>query len=465
VDQRDLQGNILAGYGFDQSLFLVFRVTDPAAGRAALGELAEEVTTAVSFGQRRPPSTLNVAFTHDGLRALGMSDRALASFPDDFRHGMAARADRLGDNGPDAPRWWESGLRAGEPHVLVTVTAPERAGLDERRGAVKERAARPDSGIGLVHEQLAAVIQSEDGSVAREHFGFADGFAQPSIDGVAEHDPSRKLGPTARGGQGTPARGRWKDLAPGEFVLGYPDEASVVADQPEDPLRRSGSYMVLRKLRQDVTLFHRFLHEAAGGDADQAELLAAKIMGRWRDGTPVKLQPGLRPGVGTARAGAGAAGARSAPENDFRYGDDPHGMACPIGAHIRRANPRDAMGFGSRLTSRHRIIRRGVPYGPASKDPAVEDGFDRGLMFVCYQASIARQFEVVQGRWIADGDAFGLGADGDFVLGGEDPHGKIVIPGDPPRILGPRRSFVTNRGGGYFFAPGIAALHALAAGV
>jgi deferrochelatase/peroxidase EfeB len=158
-------------------------------------------------------------------------------------------------------------------------------------------------------------------------------------------------------------------------------------------------------------------------------------------------------------------GTASAPENDFRYAGDPDGLRCPIGSHVRRANPRDALGFGGKLTARHRIIRRGMPYGRPPDDPAVEDGIERGLMFACFQSSIARQFEIVQGRWLADGDAFGLGEDRDFLLGGEDPVGKMMVHGDPPRLLAPRRAFVTNRGGGYFFAPGIAALRALVDGV
>jgi Dyp-type peroxidase family len=456
VDQHDLQGNILAGYGLDHSLFMVFRIADPAAGRTWLGELAGQVTTAVPFGASKPASTLNVAVTHEGLAALGVPDGVLASFPDDYRNGMAASAERLGDSGADAPAQWEPGLRPGEPHALVTVTAQEQADLDARRGEVERRASPPDSGIQLVHEQLASVIRAREGDgVAREHFGFADGFAQPSIAGVAAHDPKLKVGPTPRPGQGTPTGSGWQDLAPGEFVLGYPDEAGVVAERPADALRANGSYMVVRKLRQDVALLHRFLHDAAGNDPEGANLLAAKIMGRWPDGTPLALSPD-KPAP-AAKDGT--------PSNDFLYGKDGQGLRCPVGAHIRRANPRDALGFEGRLTSRHRIIRRGMPYGPASADPSVDDGIDRGLMFVCYQASIARQFELIQGQWISDGDAFGLGADRDFLLGGEDPRGKMVIPGDPPRLLGPRHSFVTNRGGGYFFAPGVAALKALAAGL
>jgi Dyp-type peroxidase family len=310
-----------------------------------------------------------------------------------------------------------------------------------------------------VHAQPTAVIEDpERKESVREHFGFADGLAQPSIDAVAAHDPDKKVGPTKRDGQGTPvARGRWKDLAAGEFVLGYPDEAGIVADRPAAPLLQSGSYMVVRKLRQNVALFNRFLLNAADGDRRGAELLAAKIVGRWRDGTPLVDSP--EPPEPREDDDD------REPDNDFRYADDEHGLRCPIGAHVRRANPRDALGFGGRLSARHRMIRRGMPYGPPPVDPLVEDGLERGLMFVCFQASIARQFEIVQGRWLADGDAFGLGEDKDFLLGGEDPSGKMVIQGARPRFLAPRRSFVTNRGGGYFFAPGIAALRALADGV
>ena len=456
IDQHDLQGNVLAGYGFPHALYAVLRVTDPGAGRDWLaGMLERGITTAVSFGGKNEPKgtdcTRNVAFTHDGLRAIGVPDEALRSFPRDFSQGMAARAELLGDQGPDAPPRWETGLRPAEPHVLVTLMADRPEALADHRAELAHE------GLEVVHQQPAAVIKDPDtgATVGREHFGFADGFAQPAIDGVAAHAPDTPVGPTPRPGQGTPiGRGRWRPLAAGEFVLGYADEAGVVEQRPVDPLRRSGSYLVLRKLRQNVALFTRFLRGAAAGDDREARLLAAKIMGRWPDGTPVVKSP--EPPATTPP---------DEPDNDFRYSGDPYGLRCPIGAHIRRANPRDDLGFGGRLSSRHRLIRRGMPYGPPAVDPAVEDGLERGLVFVCYQASIERQFEVVQGRWLADGDAFGLGEDRDFLLGGEDPSGKMVIHGARPRLLSPRRSFVVNRGGGYFFAPGIGALRALAGGL
>ncbi|HEX8066833.1 MAG TPA: Dyp-type peroxidase [Thermoleophilaceae bacterium] len=455
VDQHDLQGNVLAGYGFPHGLFAFLRVRDPAAGRELVAELLAEgrVTTAAPFGPGKPATATNVAFSFDGLRALGVSRDVLESFPADFREGMAARADRLGDIGPNAPERWEAGLRGGDPHVLLTLTARDPEGLAGLRDDVRRRAGGTASGLAIVHEQRAAVLPGPGENRVYEHFGFADGLAQPSIAGVSEHAGER-VGPHRRAGQGVPTRGGWRDLAPGEFVLGYRDEAGQVADRPHDPLRRSGSYMVVRKLQQHVSRFYNYLLVAAGGDRARAEQLSAKVVGRWRDGTPI-VASAEQPDEATAAA---------PPLTDFRYGADPDGSRCPLGAHVRRANPRDALGFHGRLTARHRIIRRGMPYGPRAEDPYLDDGLDRGLMFVCYQASIARQFELIQGRWLMDGDAFCLGTEQDFLLALDDPLGKMTIQGDPPEFLAPQRAFVINRGGGYFFTPGMAALRALAAG-
>jgi Dyp-type peroxidase family len=150
--------------------------------------------------------------------------------------------------------------------------------------------------------------------------------------------------------------------------------------------------------------------------------------------------------------------------NDFGYKDDPGGLKCPLGAHIRRANPRDdAAFFDGRLTNRHRIVRRGRSYGmPLPAGVVEDDGADRGLVFVCFQADIWRQFETIQSLWIDDGDPFGLGRDKDFLVG--EPHGtqgKMTIQGHPPFFLKPQPRFVTLRGGDYLFQPSMTALRRL----
>ena len=149
--------------------------------------------------------------------------------------------------------------------------------------------------------------------------------------------------------------------------------------------------------------------------------------------------------------------------NDFRYGDDPLGLRCPRGAHVRRTNPRDALGWEGRLTARHRILRRGMPYGPALPDGAADDGAARGLLFVCLQASISRQFEIVQTQWCNDGNAFGLGREADPITGPAGGEVRHIIEGDPPHVVSPLRSYVECRGGEYFVVPAISALRALPA--
>jgi hypothetical protein len=150
------------------------------------------------------------------------------------------------------------------------------------------------------------------------------------------------------------------------------------------------------------------------------------------------------------------------PSNEFDYGNDPDGVRCPLGAHVRRANPRVGLKWGTTRTKRHRIIRRGMPYHDG------ETSGTRGLIFVCFNADIARQFELIQGQWLMDGDAFGLGSDQDFLLGHDDPAGKTTIQGDrqrPARFLRrPDEQFVTTRGGYYLFVPGLSALESIAAG-
>jgi Dyp-type peroxidase family len=446
VDQADLQGNILCGYGnsFAHVLYAFVRVDDAAAGRRLIGELADEVTNAVPW-EEKPKETLNVAVTHGGLQALGVRADVLERFPEEFRAGMAGRADVLGDVDESAPGKWQKKLRPGSLQLLVSVAAQ----TDTLREAAAERLEeRLEPGLSMAHQERAGVLLDiRDDEVVREHFGFADGLSQPTID-----DP--KAGPRDRRGRGTPAKdGAWDDIAPGEFVLGYPDEDGLVASEPPEPLRRNGSFMVLRKLHQDVGGFESYLRGTASDLDVSEEYLAAKMIGRWRSGAPLSLTPNRDDAALTPT------GARKAELNAFRYGDDLDGRRCPLGAHIRRTNPRDALGWHGLLTKRHRVIRRGMPYGPAYDGQKA----DRGLMFVCYQASILRQFEFIQSLWLNDGDSFDLGSDRDPLANGM-PGKKMTIQGRRPLFLASLRSFVSTCGGDYFFAPGIDAMRALGAG-
>jgi Dyp-type peroxidase family len=390
----------------------------------------------------KPDSGINVAFSFAGLKALGLSDRSLDAFPPEFRGGMAARADVLGDIGDSAPEKWEDPFRDGSGHVMVMVSAKDPTALAERQSRI-EAAVEGRGGASVVALQSGAALEG-----GREHFGYADGFAQPGIEGS---------GFTPLPGEGAVDGDGWRPLKPGELLLGYPDEQGATTPAPPpDEFGLNGSYLVYRKLRQDVAAFRRMLREAAADYPGGEELLAAKIVGRWRDGTPLASSPH-----------------RTDPElvqdaqrnNAFDYADDPAGMACPIGAHVRRMNPRRSLPFDGKLVNRHRIMRRGITYGEPLPDGLEDDGKDRGVIFMCLQASLARGFEFVQSQWANGGNAFRLAEDQDVITGPHDTEGpaKMTVPGQPPFFLGPLSRVVTTRGGEYYFTPGINGLAHLAA--
>jgi Dyp-type peroxidase family len=457
LERDDIQGDILRAYGndYDRTSYLFVRIADVVRGRAWLGGLADRVTSAAPWTAGKPETTVNVAVTHAGLVALGVPAAALDSFSEEFRQGMAGRADLLGDSGDSGPSRWESGLGTGAAHVLLTINAKTPEHLEALLLEFEED--MRDTGVERVHVQHARMLRD-----AREHFGYADGFAQPAVEGDSDE--------RAPGGGVALGNGRWRALAPGEFILGYPDEDTRVDSQrrlpsmPVDPLGRNGTYMVWRKLYQDVALFRRTLRDAAERyPAGDEETLRAKVVGRWPNGTPIVTSPD-RPVEGFDASTPGA--------NDFRYLDaDADGRRCPIGAHVRRANPRDGLGWkgldgSGLLTFRHRVIRRGMPYGPSLPAGVLEDDAqDRGLVFVCFNASLSRQFEGIQVQWLNDGNIMHLGHDKDFLLGDAGTTGKMTVHGAPPFFLAPQRAFVLTRGGEYLFVPGLRALRAIADGI
>ncbi|MBV9287531.1 MAG: peroxidase [Hyphomicrobiales bacterium] len=520
VDRSDIQAIAYTAFGkLTGAAYVLLRVIDAPAARRFLAAL--KLASVADLKTGAEPAELaeatQCAATAAGLRALGVAESLVQRFNPEFVEGMAGSANRsrrLGDIGANAPDRWTWGVGEREPHVLLMLFA-RRERIDDLMQ--ETRAAAEQSGLAAI-ETLAT---SDMGGV--EPFGFADGISQPTFDWDHARTPGTKAD-----------RAFTNLIALGEILLGYHNEYGFPADSPEfvpvDPnaallkpaageagrrdLGRNGSYLVFRQLAQDVRGFWRWVAEEAGRTGVDPEVLAEAMVGRRMNGAPLAdFETGLAlPGVDSGRRAV----------NGFLFDADPDGLSCPIGAHIRRANPRtgdvpagvdgpiDALLVTLGLTTRrlrkptastlpweenttvwpylrheddaiassrfHRILRRGREYGrkidrAAALDPATPDP-EAGLQFICLNANIGRQFEFVQGAWLASAKFASLTGEQDPLLGNREPFpGRPVSaspqrtdcftrPGAEPAL---RRAtavpqFVTVKGGAYFFMPGLQAL-------
>lgn len=377
---------------------------NPAGGRAWLSELIDRVDSATEAiaGMDGTQRWITLAFTFNGLRALGVPEQSLASFPDAFREGMAARAAILGDTGANHPHNWVGDLASEDLHAIAILFARTEEEHHRCIGVHDELVARCDGVRSLSFLDLNATPPF---NYAHDHFGFRDRLSQPVMKGSGE-DP-------------TPGSGA--ALEPGEFILGYPDENGPVADLPQPgELSRNGSYMAYRRLEEHVGAFRDYLHENSESP-EGADLLAAKFMGRWRSGAPLVLAPDRDdPELG----------ADPLRNNDFNYKEmDPLGYACPLGSHARRLNPRDTAHY----MNRRRMIRRGATYGPALPDDVPDDGVDRGIAAFIICADLVRQFEFAQNVWINDKTFHELGNEHDPICGTQDGTLDFTVPKRPIR--------------------------------
>lgn len=484
LDAADIQGLVRFGFGaLTEAVFLLLKIRDTEAARAWLA--AAPVTTAVELPQ--PPQTaLQVAFTCEGLKTIGVADEVLNGFSPEFLSGMAgleSRSRRLGDVGANAPTSWRWGGPGCVPHLLVMIYA-QPGHLDDWMRTIQ-------GGNWSNAFDVQDSLQTSD-LQGTEPFGFVDGVSQPSLDWKREWQPQED-------------KSEYGNLSSlGEFLLGYPNEYGkytqrplIAADAPsaavlafaEDlpgmrDLGRNGTYLVLRQLHQDVRGFWRYLDTQAGSDPQNRRTLAESFVGRRMNGAPLEPK--------TERPIAGI-DSRTAEQNQFTYDGDEDGVRCPFGAHVRRANPRNPdipptsgllsrllsmLGFGNRWmhgdviasTRFHRMLRRGREYGSRlTPDDAVANGPDtaeHGLHFICIVANILRQFEFVQNSWVMSTKFDALTEESDPLLGNRQP-----IAGCPfantfsiPQSSGVRRrlmqvpQFVTVRGGAYFFLPSLSAL-------
>ncbi|HYY58146.1 MAG TPA: Dyp-type peroxidase [Pyrinomonadaceae bacterium] len=467
LEGKDMQGLLMSGYlHLSCANFMLLRITDGEAARRWLARLIERVTTGEG---KQEGTSLNVAFTHRGLRNLGLDADTLDTFSRAFIEGMATphRSRILGDAFENAPANWDWGGNDESKviDVLLMLYAVDETTLEE---LLREQRAN-FTASGMIEVLSLGAGRQPD---INEHFGFADGMGQPVIEGAPKSNEAlpRNL------------------IKAGEMLLGHINDYGKPADSPlvkpeRDPqhllddasafevtpdamtvmrdLGRNGTYLVFRQLAQNVADFWKFLDEATVGPDGQPDRaastrLAAKLVGRWPSGAPLVMSPDEdNPAL--------------AKEDDFGYFEsDARGFACPIGSHIRRSNPRDALGPDSATAlasaNRHRILRRGRSYGHRQPDPRVDDGVPRGLHFICLNGDIERQFEFVQQTWVNNPVFGGLHGEVDPIIGHLDKGDAIMtVQADPLRTrVHNMRRFVTVKGGAYFFLPSIKGLRYLA---
>jgi Dyp-type peroxidase family len=460
LDVRDIQGLILHGYRrMTHARHLLLRIDDPAAFRHVLRDLSTEERHDGQYGgpfvtvaddwrytppvDEEPTHCVNIGLTYSGLQRLGLSEEHLNTFPKEFREGAVHRAAEVGDTGANAPEHWIeplNGARHEDVHVVLSLYALDADGLDAVDGEVRPRA-ECDGAAAVLEAVDAAALYDDEEHAGYVHFGYRDGLSQPRIEGVQ----TKRLPPD--GLDPVPA---------GAFVLGQPSQWTMYSYPVPQPaqLGENGSFAAFRIARQDVAAFERFLTDESDGSPAGRELVAARLCGRWRNGVALVTSPESDTPP-------------DSPDelNAFDYAtvhSDPVGERCPLGSHIRRANPRGQpiMGGGG---SKHRIVRRGLPYG-SRFDPDHPDDEERGLvgMFIC--VSLRDQFEFVMHQWLNDGVfAAGLGRTRD-PLAGQDERAAAAFtaPGTPPLQVNGLPSFVTTRGAAYCFLPSMKALRYLA---
>jgi Dyp-type peroxidase family len=434
LDLHDIQYLVLARAPAITGRYEFLSFRDAEAGRGWLSGLLGKVPS-VEDAKRSPDGDqrwISLAFTAPGLRALGVSAAELATFPGEFTTGMPARADILGDTGAQSPANWTDGTADPRLHAIAILFARNEA---ERMRCAAEHAKLVADCAGVEVISTLDLVATPPFEYAHDHFGYRDRMSQPVVEGTGEE-------PTP--GSGAP-------LKAGEFILGYADESGQTVPLPQpEALSKNGTFMAYRRLEEHVGRFRDFLRQH-GKTPEEQELIAAKLMGRWRSGAPLTLAPDRDDP---------ALGADPRRNNDFNYAkQDPHGYAVPLGSHIRRMNPRDT----AHNMNRRRMIRRGGTYGPALPEGAPDDGVERGIAAFVICGSLVRQFEFAQNVWINDKTFHELENERDPVCGNQDGTLEYKIPKRPIRrkITG-LPAFTTLRGGAYFFLPGLAGLRYLA---
>src|SRR5258705_2966101 len=380
VDLHDIQATVLRNRPEPYLGALHFLlINDAVGGRVFLRRLAPHIRSDSDLWNAEE-HWIAVAISYPELVALGVPVDSLLSFPKAFRVGMAARAEKLCDYGGNDPKNWDRPFGSGQIHVQVSIISD----TEEKWRSTMETARQQYQGLSSVTVLLIQNFGAQPGSL--DSLGYKDSIGQPAIEGSGV-DPLP--------GQGQPIKA-------GEFILGYPGESGVPLAMPQpDVLGRNGTYVGLRKYQSRVGAFNRFLRENCQTD-EERELLAAKLVGRWRSGAPLTLAPA---------EDDEALGADPQRNNDFTYGSDPQGKQVPFGCHMRRLNPRDTKMPWLTDVTIHRIIRRSTTYGAPYDRNAMSERDDeeaRGVYFLFISAKAMNNLEFLQQEWINDGNFINL---------------------------------------------------------
>jgi Dyp-type peroxidase family len=470
LELGDIQGDVVIGLQKNAECFVFFKIVNPGSFKRLVKQhVAWRITSAwqanhqeqrLSQGSdyKKSPAIvigLNLGFTSDGLTQLLGAGRPHLNPSFERGAGDPATTQRLHD--PPVSAWLKN-FRSDRIDGVFIVTGPREGLVNYHRAELLRLLG---GSIQVVYSEMGTTRPGAQRGF--EHFGYRDGISQPGIRGLTRRS-------TNKPDQGLPGQ----DLIwPGEFVLGYPGQ------DPSDPVRqgspphmaapwlRNGSYMVFRRLEQKVPEFRRFVADRAARLGMEPDLLGARMFGRWKSGAPLELAP---------LYDNAALGSDAMRNNDFDYGDDPYQRKCPYAAHIRKAYPRGDAPGGEAEAQRHRILRAGITFGPEVASGETTTSHSRGLMFVCYQTSIERQFEYIQ-RSHANNPGFVSGKvrprSGAPVTPGFDPVIGQAADGEaremdepyPNYPAGNRRTtlemprqFVVLTAAGYFFMPSISAL-------
>jgi deferrochelatase/peroxidase EfeB len=478
LDLKDIQGFILRGYRMPMVRHSLLKVNKPAAARKLLGRLvsgdetdAPQITTAsdwhVGFEpgpsddlaappRCKPDYCLNIGITWPGLLALELKDRipnlSFKSF-NAFIAGAAARAELVGDIGPSAPQNWVGGFGTGGDHVVITLHAMSPETMTAYSDRLSGLIASVDAFQEIWRGDGMALMEMREGKpvpTTKVHFGYTDGISMTTI----------------RGGPERYKRDHQQPCEPWLFVL--LDEAENYTVPEPKELGRNGSFAIFKMIRTDVVGFEKFLQ--SNKECIDPELLAAKMCGRWRNGVPLALSPDTDTPPG---------GIPPEQLNDFEYvntdgSGDPKGLRCPVGAHTRRINPRGqpivGQGQPGGSNNTHRLVRRGMPYGPVYDPTRPYDGIERGLLGYFINSSIENQYEFVLSQWANDSEFAGSvrlhPKSKDPIIGTQDPAESIfVIPqanGAPPIKITDLPSFCTTQAVAYCFLPSVTAMKLIA---